>query len=40
MAATGPTTNSELFAAAVAEHEDEPALRTPDGAVAWTATAI
>ncbi|HEY3190814.1 MAG TPA: hypothetical protein VGJ70_25205 [Solirubrobacteraceae bacterium] len=34
MAAAGATTVGELFAAAVAEYENEPALRTPDGAVA------
>src|SRR5213596_2912744 len=36
MAGAGATTVSELFAATVAEYEHEPALRTPDGAVAWT----
>jgi long-chain acyl-CoA synthetase len=36
MPATQATTVGELFAAAVAEYEDEPALRTPGGAVAWT----
>src|SRR5206468_10671003 len=36
MAAAGATTVGELFAAAAAEYENEPALRTPDGAVAWT----
>ena len=36
MAAPAATTVSELFAATVAEYEHEPALRTPDGAVAWT----
>jgi len=36
MPAAQPTTVSELFAATVAEHEPEPALRTPDGAIAWT----
>src|SRR3989442_297021 len=30
------TTVGELFAATVAEYEHEPALQTPDGAVAWT----
>ena len=30
------TTVGELFAAAVAEYEHEPALQTPDGSVAWT----
>jgi long-chain acyl-CoA synthetase len=30
------TTVGELFAAAVAEYEHEPALQTPDGAVSWT----
>ena len=29
-------TVSALFAATVAEYEREPALRTPDGTVAWT----
>jgi long-subunit acyl-CoA synthetase (AMP-forming) len=29
-------TVGELFAGAVAEHEDEPALQTPDGTVSWT----
>lgn len=32
----GATTVGELFAAAVADYETEPALQTPDGAVAWT----
>jgi long-chain acyl-CoA synthetase len=36
MSAAEATTVSELFAATVAEYEHEPALRTPDGAVAWT----
>src|SRR5512132_307029 len=36
MAAAGATTVGELFAAAVAEYEHEPALQTPDGTVAWT----
>src|SRR5213593_2603622 len=36
MTAPAATTVSELFAATVAEYEHEPALRTPDGAVAWT----
>jgi len=35
-ASAGATTLSQLFLAAVADHEHEPALRTPDGAVAWT----
>jgi long-subunit acyl-CoA synthetase (AMP-forming) len=30
------TTVGDLFAAAVAEHEHEPALQTPDGTVSWT----
>ena len=30
------TTMGELFAAAVAEYEHEPAIRTPDGTVDWT----
>jgi long-chain acyl-CoA synthetase len=30
------TTVGELFAAAVAEYEHEPALQTPDGTVSWT----
>jgi long-chain acyl-CoA synthetase len=30
------STVGELFAAAVAQYEDEPALRTPDGAISWT----
>src|SRR6266536_5073188 len=30
------STVGELFAAAVARHEDEPALATPDGATSWT----
>jgi long-chain acyl-CoA synthetase len=30
------TTVGDLFAAAVAEYEHEPALQTPDGAVSWT----
>jgi long-subunit acyl-CoA synthetase (AMP-forming) len=30
------TTVGELFVAAVAEYEDEPALQTPDGSVSWT----
>src|SRR3954470_17221055 len=30
------TTVGELFAATVAEYEHEPALQTPDAAVAWT----
>jgi len=30
------TTVGELFTAAVAEYEDEPALQTPDGTVSWT----
>jgi long-subunit acyl-CoA synthetase (AMP-forming) len=36
MAPAEATTLSELFAATVAEYETEPALRTPDGTVAWT----
>jgi hypothetical protein len=37
MAATAAaTTVGELFLAAVAEYEHEPALRTPDDAVSWT----
>jgi hypothetical protein len=37
MAATATaTTVGELFLAAVAEYEHEPALRTPDDAVSWT----
>ena len=36
MPAADATTISELFATAVAEYEHEPALQTPDGAVAWT----
>jgi long-subunit acyl-CoA synthetase (AMP-forming) len=36
MRAADATTVSELFATAVAEYKHEPALRTPDGAVAWT----
>src|SRR5512132_1075390 len=30
------TTVGDLFAAAVAEYEHEPALQTPDGTVSWT----
>jgi hypothetical protein len=30
------TAVGELFAAAVAEHEHEPALQTPDGSLTWT----
>jgi long-subunit acyl-CoA synthetase (AMP-forming) len=30
------TTVGELFAAAVAEHEHDPALQTPDGSLSWT----
>ena len=36
MAAVGTRTVGELFVAAVAKYENEPALRTPDGAVDWT----
>jgi long-chain acyl-CoA synthetase len=35
-ASAGATPLSQLFLAAVADHEHEPAPRTPDGAVAWT----
>jgi hypothetical protein len=36
MPAADATTISQMFAMAVAEYEHEPALRTPDGAMAWT----